>query len=79
MATLSIRQKLMSYLATADDNKVKAIYTLLEADITEPRFVLSNEQLSILDREHEMHLAGQTKSYSRLDAIEIITGRKGLE
>jgi hypothetical protein len=33
MATLTIRQKLMTYLADADDSKIKAIYTLLERDI----------------------------------------------
>ncbi len=79
MATLSIRQKLISYLATADDSKVKAIYTLLEADITEPTFALSIDQLEILDREHDLHLAGKTKSYNRAEAVDIIKGLKGLE
>ena len=75
MATLSIRQKLLSYLATADDNKVKAIYTLLETDIQdEPSFILTDEQLAILDKERDLHISGQTKSYSRHEAIGIIRG-----
>lgn len=65
----------MSYLATADDSKIKAVFTLLEADIkSEPSFILSDEQLAILDKEHELHIASQTKSYSRGDAIQIIKG-----
>ena len=28
MTTIAIRQKLMTYLADADDSKVKALYTL---------------------------------------------------
>lgn len=79
MATLSIRQKLISYLATADDSKVKAIYTLLEADITDPSFALSTDQLAILDREHDLHLAGQSKSYNRVEALDMIKGLKGFE
>jgi len=75
MTTLSIRQKLLSYLATADDSKVKAIYTLLETDIKdEPSFTLTDDQLDILDKEHDLHVTGQTKSYSRSEATQIIKG-----
>jgi len=77
MATLSIRQKLLSYLATADDSKVKAIFTLVEAEIeSEPSFILTDEQLAILDHERELHLSGQSKSYSREEAAQIIRGLK---
>ena len=75
MATLSIRQKLLSYLATADDNKVNAVFTLLEADIhNEPSFTLTDEQLEILNTEHDLHVSGKTKSYSRSEATQIIKG-----
>jgi flagellar basal body rod protein FlgB len=73
MATLTIRQKLMTYLADADDSKIKAIYTLLESDIKDENTVnLTKEQLAILDKEREMHLSGQTKSYTRQEANQII-------
>ncbi len=73
MTTLTMRQKLMSYLADAEDSKVKAIYTLLERDIYEgDTFKLSDEQLSILEKEREMHISGETKSYSREEANQII-------
>lgn len=75
--TLSIRQKLMTYLADADDSKVKAIYTLLEREIKEEGdFKLTDEQLGILDKERAMHLSGKTKSYTRQEATQIIKGQR---
>jgi hypothetical protein len=75
MATLTIRQKLMTYLADAEESKVKAIYTLLEKDIQEDHsFILTDEQLQILDKEHEMHVNGESKSYTRQEATQIIKG-----
>jgi len=77
MTTTAIRQKLMTYLADAEDSKVKAIYTLVEGDINkEDAFELTDEQLHILDTEREMHLAGKTKSYTRQEAAEIIKGQR---
>jgi hypothetical protein len=77
MTIAAIRSRLMSYLANADDSKIKAVYTLLEKDIEEKEvFVLSDEQLEILERERELHLSGQTKSYTRNDARQIIKGER---
>ncbi|MCO5947362.1 hypothetical protein [Mucilaginibacter flavidus] len=71
MTTSTIRKKLITYLADADDSKVKAIYTLLEDDIRRDEISFTDE----LERERELHLSGQTKSYSRTEAIEIIKGQ----
>ncbi|MDP9076877.1 MAG: hypothetical protein M3O71_05600 [Bacteroidota bacterium] len=77
MTTTAIRQKLITYLANADDNKVKAIYTLVEGDINkEDTFELTDDQLLILDIEREMHLAGKTKSYTSQEASQIIKGQR---
>jgi len=77
MTTTTIRKKLMTYLADADDNKVKALYTLLEHEIElEVDFVLTEEQLVILETERELHLSGESKSYSRAEALEIIKGKR---
>jgi hypothetical protein len=77
MTTIAIRQKLMTYLADADDSKVKALYALLENEIREEdTFVLTDEQMQILDKEREMHLSGQTKSYTRHEASQIIKGQR---
>jgi hypothetical protein len=52
MTTLAIRKKLITYLADAEDSKVKALYTLLESEIDESNaFALTKEQIQILDIE----------------------------
>lgn len=77
MTITAIRHRLISYLADADDNKVKAVYTLLEKEIDEKQlFVLSDEQLQILDKERELHLSGQSKSYNRNETRQIIKGER---
>ncbi|MDO3643917.1 hypothetical protein [Mucilaginibacter sp. L3T2-6] len=76
MTTSTIRKKLITYLADADDSKVKAIYTLLEDDIRQEEFAFTDEQMQILEKEREMHLNGHSKSYSRTEAIEIIKGQR---
>jgi hypothetical protein len=76
MTILAIRQKLMTYLADADDSKIKALYTILENEMEENSFVLTHEQLEILDREHELHVSGQSKSYTREEASKIIKGQR---
>ncbi len=79
MTTVTKRQKLITYLADADDSKVKAIYTLLEKEIEEEEdtFVLSDEQMEILEREHDMYMRGEGKSYTREEARQIIKGQRG--
>jgi hypothetical protein len=77
MTAATIRKKLITYLADADDSKVKAIYTLLEKEIEEEAPVsLTDEQLSILEKEQELHLNGQSKSYTREEARQIIKGQR---
>ncbi|RYZ95257.1 MAG: hypothetical protein EOP47_26180 [Sphingobacteriaceae bacterium] len=74
MTITAIRKKLIDYLADADADKVKAIYTLLENEIEE-QYELTEEQFEILDRERELHLNGLSKSYSRQEARLLVTGK----
>lgn len=77
MNALTLRQKLITYLADAEDSKVNALYTLLENDIQEEQtFALSPEQLDFLEEEHNKHINGQSKSYTRREATEIILGKR---
>jgi hypothetical protein len=77
MTTPAIRKKLMTYLADADDSKVKALYTLLEKEIQQDEsFALTDEQLQILEKEREMHINGESKSYSREEAKQIIKDQR---
>jgi hypothetical protein len=70
MRTTQIRQQLHDYIDSAEDKKLKAIYTLLEEDITEG-FVLSDEQKHELDRRYNNYQNGIGRSYNReeIDAI----------
>lgn len=72
MTIATIRQRLISYLEDADDKKIKAIYTLLEEDINNGAFTLSDEQLQILEKERELYLSGKAKSYNRAEAMQLI-------
>ncbi|PTR01203.1 hypothetical protein C8P68_101437 [Mucilaginibacter yixingensis] len=77
MATLSTRQKLISYLADADESKVEALYILLEKDIAEEQsLILTEEQVQLLAEERQSHISGQSKSYTRQEAREIIKGHR---
>lgn len=45
MDTSSIRQKLQDYIKVADEKKVKAIYTIVESDISEMHEWWNDEDL----------------------------------
>ena len=77
MTVAAIRKKLKTYVDDIDDKKATALYTLLEADIEESTsFKLTKEHLAILDKEHQLHISGKSKSYSWEEAKEIIRGKK---
>lgn len=63
MAATAIRKKLITFLADADEKKVRAIYALFEDDIKrEEGFKLQEEHLKILDERMARHLDGKDKS-----------------
>ena len=70
MRTTQIKQQLHNYIDSAEDKKLKAIYTLLEDDITEG-YQFSEDQKQELDRRYNDHQNGIGKSYDRdeIDAI----------
>jgi len=79
MTTAAIRERLMIYIADAQDDKLKALYTLLEDNIEETSsFVLTKEHLKILEEEEALHLSGKSKSYSWNEAKQIIRGQRAM-
>ena len=50
-------------------DKSKGLKTLLKK---QNGFVLSDEQIKLLDKERELHLGGQSKSYTREEAMQIV-------
>ena len=79
MTTTAIRKKLMTYIADADDKKVKGLYLLVEDEISNnEKFNLSAAQIKIVEEEKEKHIKGKSKSYSWPEAKEIIRGKRNL-
>jgi hypothetical protein len=65
MTTAAIREKLHDYINVADDDKVKAIYTLVEGQIT-PAYDWTNDEefVAELDERVRRYEAGIDKGYS---------------
>ena len=79
MTTTAIRKKLITYIADADDKKVKGLYMLVEDEISKKtKFSLSATDLKMLDAEKEKHINGKSKSYSWPEAKNIIRGKRKL-
>jgi putative addiction module component (TIGR02574 family) len=70
MSTAQIRQQLHEYIDTAEDKKLKAIYTLVESDINE-EFMFSDEQKKELDRRYDDYQNGIGKTYTWEEAVAI--------
>lgn len=69
----------MTYIAEADDKKVKGLYLFIEDEMNKSQsFVLTDEHVKILDEERKKHVGKKSKSYSWEDAKEIVRGKKKL-
>jgi hypothetical protein len=67
-----------TYLADADDKRIKAIYTLFEEDYKrEETFKLSNEHLKILEQRKKGHLTGKEKSSNWQDVHDRVRKKRG--
>lgn len=61
MTTLAIRQQLHNYLEVADDKKIKAIYTMMEAEIKERAIEYTDDFKTELDRRQAAYKRGKSK------------------
>lgn len=74
-----IQEKLFEYIEQATDKKLQELYMLVEDEIgSQPSFMLSEEELRILDEEREKHLQGESRSYNLSEAQSIIRGQRSL-
>ncbi len=65
MTTLGIREKLYDFIRVADDKKVKAIYMMLEDEITEKTEWWKNKEfVEELDRSYDAWETGKEKGYT---------------
>jgi hypothetical protein len=77
MTATAIRKRLITYLADADDKKVKAIYSLFEDEIKEGEaFKLAGEHVKILDERRSRHVSGKDKSATWQDVHDRIRKKR---
>jgi len=80
MRTTQIKQQLHDYIDSAEDKKLKAIFTLLENDITEG-YQFSEDQKRELDRRYDDYMNGVGKTYTWDETVamarQALANRKG--
>jgi hypothetical protein len=81
MNMLSIKQKLHHYLETANDKKLKALYTMVEDEIEHSGVTFSEELKAELESRHQGYLDGTEQLISVEESKRRInkllkTGRK---
>lgn len=70
MRTTQIRKQLHDYIDAAENKKLKAIYTLLEDDISEGHN-LTDAQKQELDQRFNDHKNGMGRTYTLDETIEM--------
>ena len=68
MKTEVLRQQLHTYLAVADDKKVKAIYALMETDIKQASLHYTDEVKQELDKRYADYKSGRSKIISAAES-----------
>jgi hypothetical protein len=77
MKTVDIRAALQDYVRNADDEKVKAIYTLLETEIAaQNRWWEDDAFVAEMDKEHEAVEKGELTTYTWEEVEELLQKRK---
>ena len=75
MTNAAIRQQLHQYIDGTDDNKIKALYTLLRNDM-DPQYSFSNEEMNMLHERAEEYLKGAGKTYTVSESHDKIRAQR---
>lgn len=70
MKSAELREKLHNYIDTAQEKKLKAIYTMVEEEINETNNLWENEEfVAELERREKGYLDGTAKTYTLKETI----------
>mgnify|MGYP001548694579 CR=1 FL=1 len=75
MDTIQKRQKLHEYIQSADDEKVNALFLILESNDNND-YTYSAEDINMLYERRERYLKGEGKNFTVAESIEDIRKRK---
>lgn len=75
METIQKRQKLLEYIQSADDEKVNALFLILESKDNSD-YTYSTEDINMLYERRERYLNGEEKSFTVAESFEDIRKRK---
>lgn len=75
MDTIQKRQKLHEYIQSADDEKVNALFLILESNDNND-YTYSAEDINMLYERRERYLKGEGKNFTVAESIEDIQKRK---
>jgi hypothetical protein len=66
MTVAALKKKIQTYLEVSDDKIIKAVYTLLEAQVqaNETHFEFSEDQIKELNKRRKAHLSGRSRTYT---------------
>ncbi len=71
--TTALRDKLHHYIDVADEQKLQAIYVLLEDEIN---WQYSAEDIAELHRRRQQHISGLSQSYTVEESLNAIRQKK---
>lgn len=75
METVQKRQKLHEYIQSADDEKVNALFLILESNDNKD-YPYSDEDINMLYERRERYLKGEGKNFTVAESFEDIRKRK---
>lgn len=74
MENAAIRQRLHDYIDSVDENKLQAMYVILQTDI-EHTHSYSDVTMAMLHQRRDNHLNGGSKSYTVAQTLAFARGR----
>ncbi len=81
MQTSNIRQKLHQYVDKGDEKLLKLMYAVAKEynDDDDFEYEFSEEEIEMFEQRRQKRLSGESKTYSRHEAKDIITGKKKMQ